>query len=147
MFTFVANNNSRMKSKVFILLAIMIGMFSCKNETSDKVELLKTEVIGIHDEVMPKMTDIHKNKKLLREALNVVSEGNNKDVILLHIKKLEEADEAMMAWMGEYKIPTGEQEAITYLQGQKVEIERVKKMMLLSIEKSNEIIKQYEVVQ
>lgn len=136
-----------MKSKVFILLAIMIGMFSCKNETSDKVELLKTEVIGIHDEVMPKMTDIHKNKKLLREALNVVSEGNNKDVILLHIKKLEEADEAMMAWMGEYKIPTGEQEAITYLQGQKVEIERVKKMMLLSIEKSNEIIKQYEVVQ
>lgn len=134
-----------MKNVIYILsCCLLIIMPSCRPANINALETLKTEVIGIHDEVMPKMSEIHKNKKMLQNALEVVSDDNNKKVILLHIQKLEEADEAMMSWMGDYKIPVDEKEAIRYLQDQRNEITRVKNLMLIAIEKSSEIIRQYE---
>jgi prefoldin subunit 5 len=136
-----------MKNILFVLSCfLLINFTGCKPEKSNTLETLKSEVIGIHDEVMPKMSEIHKNKKMLQKALEVVS-VDNKEIILLHIQKLEEADEAMMSWMGDYKIPVDEEEAIKYLQDQRNEITRVKNLMLKAIEKSSDIIKQYETIQ
>ncbi len=130
--------------KFFFVVLLSLTYLSCGPKLNDENKVLKDEVMAIHDDVMPKMSDIHRNKKMLRKALKVVEGEENKKVLSLHIKKLEEADEAMMKWMGEYKIPESDNEAKEYLLRQKKEISSVRDQMLKAIEKSGEIIKRYE---
>ncbi len=49
-------------------LIIILGIFitaSCSNKKKDSVASLKEEVMALHDEVMPKMGELHKTQKRL----------------------------------------------------------------------------------
>ena len=104
----------------------------------------QSEVMQIHDEAMAKMSLIHRNKTILKKALESSTDEANKKALALHIKKLQEADDQMMTWMHNYQVPENNADKRQYLLQQKSEIEKVSQAIDLSIKNSNEIINSNE---
>ena len=121
------------KALYFVVLILLIS--ACKEATG-----LEAEVIAIHDEVMPKMGDMHLARKNLRKIAKEVESDSIKTNIFKMIKDLEQADEGMMTWMHEWKVPANEPEKTTYLEKEKVKITKVKEDMLSSLETANNFI-------
>lgn len=102
-------------------------------------------VIVKHDEVMPKTADIARLQEKLRKALAVLGKGPKtpeRDTILTMLSRLEQADEAMMQWMRDFKsvevhedhyegLP--ETEILYYLKEEETKIDDVAAKMLSSI--------------
>ena len=126
-------------SKYFIFF-ILIMVLSCKHqhhnhnhhsqEAEESRSPLYNEVMTIHDAVMPEMSTIHNLKKELKAA----ELPGNKGIILNKIKALNEADEAMMSWMAEFKSPEDHSKAEEYLKAEKVKIQAVSDQMHSAIE-------------
>ena len=118
-----------MSNKVALIsiLSLSIFLIACKSGYSPDVQKLHDEVMVIHDEVMPEMGTIHKLKKELKKKLD--SEGDNIDEadIQNNIKALDYADEAMMGWMHQFKMPKdqSDDQLLEYLEDQKVKIKKV----------------------
>ena len=99
---------------------------------------LYEEVMAVHDDVMPKMDDIYKLKRKLKEQLssdNLASD--RRKAIADAIKNLDTASEGMMEWMRNFNpLPdsAGQEKARDYLLAEKDKIQRVKDDMLKSIE-------------
>lgn len=108
---------------------------SCKEKTN-----LEAEVIAIHDEVMPKMGDIHLAKKDLKKILTSSVDDSTKAEILNLLSNLENADEGMMEWMHNWKVPESEPERTDYLLKEKDKITKVKSDMLNSLEAAKNYI-------
>lgn len=123
------------------ILGVIISsffLFSCGGEQKAKVvdpaQKLYDEVIAIHDDVMPKMSDIHRLKKELRTKMKNDSLAPDHTAILDALKDLDMADDGMMDWMAELKVPEAEPAKTTYLNEQMVAIKKVRDDMLSSIE-------------
>ena len=128
-----------MKYTVFFSFLILLA--SCGNDPNLVVKQLETEVIAIHDEVMPKTNDIHKLKKELKNRLEDTQDST---VIFDLIKELDDADEFMMVWMDQYQkvdMAKDTSENMSYLRDQKVKIIEVKEAMLNSIKNTEEYLK------
>ena len=115
-----------------LIAFLAIGLFSC----SDKAQL-EAEVMAIHDEVMPKMGDIHMAKKGLRKVLAATKDSTVQSEIIAMINDLESADEGMMTWMADWKVPAQEPEKTEYLKKEMEKITKVKNDMLSSLEKAH----------
>lgn len=118
-------------------------LFSCNNIEDPEIKQLNDKVMEIHDEVMPKMSMLHrlgkKIKKLSPEELSAKSEIGDAEVIK---KQLEDASEGMMAWMAEYKIPEGSKEVQkSYLDVEMLKINKVKSDMLVAISNAENYLK------
>jgi len=139
--------NFKIKLKMKLILVkfslILLSAFfivACGSKEAD-IEKLKSETIAIHDEVMPKMDDIMKLKKSLRNEMD--STQSNEEIQQLIIL-LEEADKAMMNWMRNYDPRMEnmtEEEKIEYLNEQKLSISEVSKKMNKSISEAEEYLK------
>jgi hypothetical protein len=129
----------RILSKVSLFLFALIAL-SCESKEKE-VEKLKSETIAIHDEVMPKMDDIMKLKKSLKNEQDSASENNNIQGLII---ALEESDKAMMNWMRNYD-PRMEDmtddEKIKYLKKQRASISEVSEKMNKSIAEAEEYLK------
>jgi hypothetical protein len=122
-----------------VLLSILI--ISCGPPKDPAYQKLYDEVMVIHDDVMPKMTDINRAKKKLRK----LKDGTNDELITLQIEQLDAADEAMMSWMHEFdspELPTLE-ENLEYLNAEKDKIQAVSDQMLQSLKEADLLIKTY----
>lgn len=91
-------------------------------------QALYNQVMKIHDEVMPRMNDIHKVKQELKEKITNTPDMSQAERIKMDamIARLDSAGKSMMDWMHEFKpLPDslGEEKARAYLES---EIERVK---------------------
>lgn len=117
---------------VFLFVVLTIG---CKEKTQ-----LEIDVIAVHDEVMPKMGDIHKAKKQLRKIMKTVENDSVSTQILNLIQDLENADEGMMDWMHNWDVPKDDPEKTAYLNKEMEKITKVKVDMLSSIESANAFI-------
>ncbi len=128
-----------LKSKLLIFI-LAVSVLACKQNTSNEVDLLFKEMMAIHDEVMPKMSDISKAKK----ELGKFAMSADSVEVMEAIKQLDAADEAMMVWMDEfdaqYQTSLPKEKHISYLEDEKVRVNNVKSMMLTSIEKANLLI-------
>ncbi|MFN3839502.1 MAG: hypothetical protein ACK4RF_02245 [Cyclobacteriaceae bacterium] len=135
--------------KTFALL-LVLGFVSCnKNKdkqasdpvTDDPNKVLYSQVMDIHDEVMPRMDDIMKLKRELKEtvesASNLVPE--KKKELERKIIQLDSASKAMMQWMNDFRPEeyTGE-ELREYLESEKERVTKVKELMLEAIQKAKE---------
>lgn len=123
------------------LLAIVLFFAACKYQKSpavvgtDDVQQQWDAMMVIHDQVMPKMSDINRLKKQLRQ-----------DTAQLALTaKLTEAEEGMWAWMHELKpfnevqlMPTPE--AKNYIRQETEKIQAVSRLMDESIGKAETII-------
>ena len=90
---------------------------------------LYDEIMNIHDEVMPKMNDLHKTKTSLQTRLALPGLGENeRQEIQNNIARVDSASEGMMVWMRQFDpLPdsAGEDKARAYLQ---TELEKIKKV-------------------
>lgn len=98
-----------MDMKYFMIVLASFFLLTCGHK-GDKNDPLYKEVMAIHDEVMPKMSTMHKIKKQLRQLPN----SSEKEVLNL-LQNLDEADEAMMVWMADFDPPADGAERKTYL--------------------------------
>jgi len=92
--------------------------------------------MAIHDKVMPEMSKIHSLKKQLKAI--EVPQAN--EIILDHVKELNDADEAMMTWMADFKVPEDQAQHDEYLKAEKVKIQQVSDQMYGAMDKASKLI-------
>ena len=122
----------------FISMVLLALIFStgCKQDNA-----LYDEVMYIHDDVMPKMRDIHSNKKLLQSQLDTIQNDSLRTTILNQLSQLKKADDAMMDWMADFSVDNMDQnQKQTYLLAQKDSITKVRDLMLSSIADSEKLL-------
>ena len=142
---------------VFILLLSVFILSSCNQNASEKkeatgalgpVEEKRSEVMAIHDEIMPRMGTLMNLKKQLKEKAAAMDSTQSVDKeqlvsIQASIEQLEVADEAMMQWMRTYKDPAdsvSQQKAMEYLELKEKEIIEVKEIMQESEETARALL-------
>ena len=127
-----------MKIKLITVVSVLVFCVSCGNKAENTVIKLNDEVMAIHDEVMPKMTEIH----TLRKKLRLLENAQVDSTIIFAITNLSEADDAMMEWMSAYKKPKDNSKtALAYLSNEKMLITEVKVKMLESIQDAHKILR------
>ena len=111
-------------------------MASIQKQREDSIHIV---VMGIHDEVMPKMQDIFNMKTSLRDKISN-SEGKN-DSLGLIIEKLEMAEEEMMNWMRSFKPGniSSHDSLMQYYLSEKKKIETVREAMELVLEQADSV--------
>ncbi len=83
-----------------ILCSLLLGLFACSQAEEKLSDELKSKVLGLHDELMPKTEEIIS----LQAQLDSLSTGKDS----VHVNKLKKAlaksDQAMMDWMHQFSI-------------------------------------------
>ena len=103
---------------------------------------LYNEVMKVHDEVMPKMGELHKLKRELKKKIEETSDltEEKKKEIEATIAKLDSASDGMMTWMHEFKpeadSAAGEEKVREYLENEMERVKKVKEDILVAIEKA-----------
>lgn len=125
-----------------LILTLLLGACGRQGQpTPEQVELQKhwDEMMVVHDEVMPKMSDIRRLKIKLRE------EGNQIDLIT----RLTEAETGMWDWMHDLQPIEEVQQmqapaAMEYIKQEMVKIQAVSRLMKESIREAEATISQNE---
>lgn len=128
------SQTTRMYIKAFFII-ICIGLFSCKEKQADHDQLTE-EVMAIHDKVMPELNVL----LMLKTDLKKVETEETKDLILDQIIEIDKADDAMMTWMAEYKIPKVDSLIHPFLLKEKIRIQAVSDQMYLAIKNSKHLL-------
>lgn len=132
-----------MRLALYTLFVSTALLWSCKPDIkSDVNQSLYDEVMVIHDDVMPKMSDIHKLKKQIRKTYkDDTVEGYKESLVIL--SQLEKADEGMMTWMANFKIPEGldAEQQKAYLLKEKLAIKKVSDDMYAAIDTAKTFLK------
>ncbi len=111
----------------------LLTLASCKHSHPGMEDNpLYTEVMAVHDSIMPKMSDIHDLKK----ELKVYTESEARDQVMAAMGDLDKADEAMMEWMADFKMPEDKTQLETYLNDQKTKINQVAAQMYSAIQQA-----------
>lgn len=114
-----------------LLLFLVISLPACQNS---EVEVLHNEIMDIHDEVMPKTSDIAYLYLAFRKKVETDStiSTDQKVELLKQADDLEKAEDEMMVWMNDYIPPhkikslKNKNEIIDYLLEQKKIISEIK---------------------
>lgn len=128
----------------FILLSFLLISFSCQKEQKDELAILKEEVMALHDEVMPKMSELrYTQKALMLQADSLMSLDSLRSATLSGASnEIIAANEAMMNWMRNYEpdFQGTKEEIIDYLKQQKMAIQKVKDDMESSLQNGKQLI-------
>lgn len=139
--------------KLLLPVAFCLLFFSACQTTGqgDSVKTAEAEVFKIHDEVMPRMSDIMKLQKQLKGRMAATDSASlgqgtpsmalrsaeEKEQAMRLNRRLTEADSLMMDWMSNYKGDTlatlKPEQAIQYLDAEKQKITDVQKKVTSSI--------------
>ena len=129
-----------MKIIATFLVLIVLFLSSCAGGGNQKdLKAMRAEVMAVHDEVMPKMGELRKVEKSLRQlADEKVMADSTTDVSAIRnaADAIAAANESMMVWMRAYN-PNFEgtnDEVAAYIEGQQKSVDQVKKDMLSSLE-------------
>jgi len=128
----------RSTSVLFLLLNFAACQQNQDHEHDDAAtspnQSLYEEVMGIHDDVMPKMNDLYKAKTRLQTRLAAPGVGDaERQEVTLAIARIDSASEGMMVWMRQFDpIPdsVGEDKARAYLQEELVKVKKVREDIL-----------------
>ena len=112
-------------------LLLLLILLSCEN---NDVEVLHNEIMDIHDEVMPKTSEIAYLYLAFRKkvASDATISTDQKMELLKQAEDLEKAEDEMMVWMNDYipphimKSSNNNNQIIDYLQEQKKIISNIK---------------------
>lgn len=141
----------------------LIGLFiiswtlpAC-NSSQDSVKEAENEVFAIHDKIMPKIDDVMRLRKQLKQRVlsldSLKAKGSASATLRTDEEKeqagrlfrnLEIADSLMLDWMSQYNSDTlnklSSSEALRYLNGQKDQITDVKTKVNTSIEQARQFL-------
>ncbi|WP_439879577.1 hypothetical protein ACSX1A_10335 [Pontibacter sp. MBLB2868] len=139
--------------KLFLITCLSFSILSgcSQSETPEEHNNnLESQVMEVHDGAMEQMNTIYhlrKDLRALRDTLtNQEADTSALVPIQVNITQLNEADEAMMNWMRQYKAPVNltDEQAREYLQNELLKIERVKTLMDSTIQAARSIYRKYE---
>ncbi len=137
------------RSILSLIFTLFLLVNACGPKSHDKNEKLREEVIGVHDEVMPKMGQL---KSMERRALSKVEEierADPSDSVSVEEYKalaydLSQAHDAMFVWMRQYEVEDGgktEEELKEYLDSQMVLVTEVNVKIKDALAKAEEMLK------
>ena len=117
--------------KKYFIIPLLLLFLSCGS--SEKNQYFE-KVMEIHDDVMPKTSEIAKLSRYFEEF----KRNKEIDSIQLNladkmINQLEEAHESMMVWMNDFNVPDEKNKVIEYLMAEETKIKAVKSEMLQAI--------------
>lgn len=140
---------------ILLALAFFTGLSSCNNPQTDSKaqeaaqQKLWDEMMVVHDEVMPKMSDINALSKQMEAAAGDTALTDElRDAARKALYDLQAADKAMWDWMyGIQQLPdlrSGKkhEEILKYLKDETNKITEVKSAMLSSIEAAKALTSQ-----
>ncbi len=138
-----------MNFKIILLaLVALAGLSACANDKAQETDQQKLwdEMMVVHDEVMPKMSDINALSKQMEAALSDTTLTEElRDAARKSLYDLQAADKAMWDWMyGIQQLPDlrtskKHEEILQYLQEETTKITEVKSSMLASIEAAESV--------
>ncbi|WP_420576009.1 hypothetical protein [Ekhidna sp.] len=130
--------------KNLTLLTVIIFLAACGPSKKEELQTLKSEVMAIHDEVMPKMGELRRTRKdLLLQADSLMESNPDRAAMLTTVAdEIGNANEGMMQWMRAYEpeFEGTDEEIKQYLEDQKVAIQKVKDEMIESLKKGNDVL-------
>lgn len=129
-----------MMKKTIIALFTGLVLFGCNDDKKQETALLN-DVIKTHDKLMADDDAIMKNKMELKSLAK--SNTTIKDSVAVYSKTLDDADNAMMAWMNKFSPDfTGKthEQIMTYLNSQKTQILQLDTQINKAIATSNKYI-------
>ena len=123
-----------MKLIVKLMVIVLIGtMTNC----GEKEKSLYDQVMDIHDEVMPKMNDIHKMKKALKDSIANTPDMPEETKLKFGqtILRLDSAGNSMMVWMREFNPPeASDEEAFNkYMESELVKVKKMKEDVMRAL--------------
>jgi hypothetical protein len=131
----------------FGMLVIFSLILSCKQKPGESTSMSVTEdeVMKIHDEVMPKITDINRLSSQLRDIKNKAGQTPEGTPMVIEgldetLHDLRNAEQGMMDWMKNYSDKKAELSPEQLEMFYKEELEKIKAVrdsMLSSIENAN----------
>lgn len=139
-------------NKLLISLCCLFLFAACGGGIQKQVDALEKQVIAVHDEVMPKMTEIHFLRKTITEKTEALAADSTKVDSLLYFQgrgaiiseNLEKAEDAMNKWMVDFHEVTNQkvkpEEMLDMMKGEQTKITEVKDMMLSSIKEAKEFL-------
>lgn len=120
----------------------MLGTQSC----TDERKLLFNEVMDIHDTCMPEMSNLNRIKRNIRQA-DIAEDSPLKGKSFEMLEQIETAEEGMMAWMRDFKVPKKDDEdseVIPYLKEEKIKIQKVSDDMYRALDVGGKFLKEIE---
>lgn len=149
-FTHFSSHKKIEMKNIILTLAVAILLFGC-NKDKEKIAELETEVLTLHDEVMPKLEEIMTLKSKLSKKIismdslqnegisgNNLAENRMKAVDLN--QRLNESDKLMMDWMHAYNGDSAKklkpQQSLLYFENEKKKMIHVKEFTLKSIQEA-----------
>lgn len=138
-----------MKAIIPVFLISLLMFTACGEQKKSAKDQLYDKVMAVHDEIMPKMGNMSKYKKQLKEKIDtLVAEGDKANVEKIDALKdavvgLENSHEEMMNWMREFdKDFEGmvEKEIMDYLNNQFKKIETVGKATNTALKNAEHIL-------
>jgi hypothetical protein len=160
--------------RLLFLFLLLAGWTACNNETpsdqteSTTLESAKTsatgpiaeedqawdEVMALHDEVMPRMSEIHRSRQNLKDFLALADQSPSikamEKEVTEAMDKLDEASEGMMQWMYEFKQlgplrdSLEHQDIMAYLETEKAKMLKVKKDFDTSLENAFQLMRKMD---
>ena len=146
------------KNFIIVFFLGLMGLTACNSEPRSKepsqtdqkemseLDKLRDKVIGIHDEVMPKMGNLERAARDLAEL--VAGEGMDPEAVSkinAQIQALEDANESMMEWMRNYSPPgldVSDTDKMAYYESQLVKVNKVKSNMLGALESAENMLEE-----
>lgn len=156
-----------MKIQLFNILLLSIFTFSsCTSDTGseqastpDEAAALSPEkvaerdaweaMMAIHDDVMPKMSELNRTARALKEQAQSFSEDEAQAEIAAAVQKIEAASEGMMSWMADIKHPDKLRDSLShaavmdYMEKEAAKIAQVREDMLHSLENGQSLISKF----
>ncbi|WP_207431980.1 hypothetical protein [Sabulibacter ruber] len=136
-----------MTKSLLPLFSLALLGWACAPSSEKKVEKMQQEVLALHDSAMANMDTLYSSRKALtylRDSV-VTQDTVAKRNLTQGISNLAQADEEMMQWMRSYRNPDEKkpEEALTYLQQEKVKIEQVRKAISESLKAADSLHTHY----
>lgn len=88
----------------FFAFSLLTLIWSCTNTSDPKAQQdrLEDKIMGIHDEVMPKMGEFNQTKQQLMQVLFLAKlDQKTREDLSAVVGNMGETEEAMMTWMNE----------------------------------------------
>jgi hypothetical protein len=126
-----------MKSVLKIVFLVVVGSLMGCQKTEKP---LYDQVMDIHDEVMPKMNDLYKIKKQLKDSIANTPDmpGEQKETIEQTILQVDSAATSMMVWMRQFNPPeASDKEAFNkYMESELVKVKKMREDVVRALAKS-----------
>jgi hypothetical protein len=136
------------KRNIFALLvcALFALNIGCNNDNKESESAINKDIMVVHEDIMPKMSEINRLKRQLGRYKDSVSDDNAemKDSLINTILMLSKMEDGMSDWMEHYKYPNPDithDSMMKYLAGQRDTVKHLSDDIYMSIAIANGFLK------